>query len=237
MQNWREIEDSGLLTAREKDILANSGFGQGRGCGVKPSLLVIDAQYKAAGSKDKDKYYPLAVDSEVGLRVVQNIKMLLEACRRVKMPIFYFKATIKPAENLFDSFAMKQNAEVREKRRARKDPMADKIVAEIMPLPDEVVVEKRYPSGFLGTPLLSFLNALHVDTLLVVGFTTSGCVRATVVDGFSYNYNVVVVEDCTGDRFEISHNVSLFDMDLKYADVVSLDDALSYVHLLKNPTE
>jgi nicotinamidase-related amidase len=91
------------------------------------------------------------------------------------------------------------------------------------------VILKDKPSVFFGTPLMSYLHELQVDTLLVVGTTTSGCVRATVVDAFSYNFKVVVVEECVFDRGQISHKVNLFDMQAKYADVVPLDAALGYL--------
>ena len=95
-----------------------------------------------------------------------------------------------------------------------------------------MVIRKDKPSVFFGTPLMSYLHELQVDTLLVTGTTTSGCVRATVVDAFSYNFKVVVVEECVFDRGQASHQVNLFDMQAKYADVVSLEDALRYLDKL-----
>ena len=91
------------------------------------------------------------------------------------------------------------------------------------------MILKDKPSVFFGTPLMSYLHELQVDTLLVTGTTTSGCVRATVVDAFSYNFRVVVVEECVFDRGQASHKVNLFDMQAKYADVVSLEAALHYL--------
>jgi nicotinamidase-related amidase len=103
------------------------------------------------------------------------------------------------------------------------------IVKEIAPEPRDVLLRKSKPSAFFGTGLLHYLLELKVDTLLVTGTTTSGCVRATVIDAFSHNFNVAVVEECTFDRGEASHAINLFDMNAKYADVVSLQTTIDYL--------
>lgn len=107
--------------------------------------------------------------------------------------------------------------------------LGTQIVDEIAPLAEDIVVDKSYASVFYGTPLVSYLNGLGVDTILMTGGVTSGCVRATVVDAISRNYNVAVIEDCVFDRIEISHKVSLMDMWIKYCDVISLEEALKYL--------
>jgi len=91
------------------------------------------------------------------------------------------------------------------------------------------VLRKAKPSAFFGTPLLSYLIELGIDTLLVMGGVTSGCVRATVVDAFSNNYRVGLVIDGTFDRYEASHKVNVFDMHAKYADVISAEEAVAYL--------
>jgi maleamate amidohydrolase len=104
-----------------------------------------------------------------------------------------------------------------ERRRGRYD-----IIPQVAPLPGEVVLRKTTPSAFNGTPLLAHLNYLGVDTLIVGGESTSGCVRASVVDGCSYRFKVIVVEECVFDRHEAAHAMNLFDMHQKYADVLPL---------------
>lgn len=101
------------------------------------------------------------------------------------------------------------------------------IVKEIAPLAEESVICKSKPSVFYGTPLDSYLTLLKVDTLLVCGCTTSGCVRATVTDAFSRNLHVTVIEECIFDRFLASHKINLFDMHQKYADVVGVEEVKS----------
>lgn len=97
---------------------------------------------------------------------------------------------------------------------------------ELSPSEDDVVVDKFKPSVFFGTQLESMLNYDGVDTLIVTGVSTSGCVRASVVDGFSYNYRVIIPEECVADRSRISHDIGLFDMAMKYGAVVPLSDLL-----------
>lgn len=100
---------------------------------------------------------------------------------------------------------------------------------EIAPLEEDLVVDKSYASAFYGTPMVSYLNGLRVDTILITGGTTSGCVRATTVDAITRNYDVAVVGDCVFDRIEVSHKVSLFDMWMKYCDVITSEEALEYL--------
>src|SRR5690606_6114326 len=106
------------------------------------------------------------------------------------------------------------------------------IVAEIAPLPGDIVVRKHKPSAFFGTPTLSYLVQLGADSLIVAGTTTSGCVRSTVMDAFSHNYRLAVVEEACFDRAEASHAISLCDMHAKYADVLKLDEALEFMRSL-----
>jgi nicotinamidase-related amidase len=108
----------------------------------------------------------------------------------------------------------------------------NEIVAEIAPQNGDIVVRKQKPSAFFGTPLTSMLNEVHTDSVLVTGCTTSGCVRASVIDDFSYIYKVSVIEECVFDRLIASHKVNLFDMNAKYADVIPLSDAIEYVRSL-----
>lgn len=91
------------------------------------------------------------------------------------------------------------------------------------------------PSAFFGTPLASHLVHAGCDTVIVTGMTTSGCVRATVLDAFKYNFNVVIPSECCADRSQISHKVNLVDMHMKYADVVSSDETIDYLQKLRVP--
>jgi len=108
----------------------------------------------------------------------------------------------------------------------------NEIVAEIAPRDGDVVIRKQKPSAFFGTPLIAMLNEVHADTVLVTGCTTSGCVRASAIDAFSYNFRVCVIEECVFDRGQASHKINLFDMNAKYADVILLNEAVEYIKRL-----
>ena len=99
--------------------------------------------------------------------------------------------------------------------------------------PSELVIKKQYPSAFFGTSLASTLAANGIDTVILTGLTTSGCVRATCVDACSHGFIPIVVEDACGDRHSSPHEANLFDMNAKYGDVVSEADTLSYLDGLK----
>lgn len=102
------------------------------------------------------------------------------------------------------------------------------IVDAIAPGPQDILVYKQKPSGFFGTNLASYLTLLGCDSIVVVGTTTSGCVRGTVIDAFSLNYRVTVAEEGCFDRSEASHAINLCDMNAKYADVIATGEVLAY---------
>jgi len=108
------------------------------------------------------------------------------------------------------------------------DNLATQFCPEVEPLERELVVTKNYASAFFGTSLASILNVNSVDTVVIVGCSTSGCVRATAVDSVQYGFRTIVIRDCVGDRHREPHDANLFDIDSKYGDVVSKQDALNY---------
>lgn len=98
---------------------------------------------------------------------------------------------------------------------------------------DDLVIEKQYPSAFFGTSLASTLTAANIDSVILTGLTTSGCVRATCVDACSHGFIPIIVEEACGDRHDAPHQANLFDMNAKYGDVVSEKDTLTYLKTLK----
>jgi maleamate amidohydrolase len=106
-------------------------------------------------------------------------------------------------------------------------------VAEIAPQTEDILLPKKHPSAFFGTPLVSYLINLGADSLVVTGCSTSGCVRSSVVDAFAYNFKVLVPEDAVYDRSTTSHAVNLFDMASKYADVTPTDEAIAALRAIK----
>jgi nicotinamidase-related amidase len=110
------------------------------------------------------------------------------------------------------------------------------IMDEVAPISGEPVFRKAAPSAFFGTPLAGYLNQLRVDTVVVAGESTSGCIRATAVDASSYRFDVIVVEDCVFDRHEAAHAMNLFDIDQKYGDVLGLDETMTFFDSVHTPS-
>jgi maleamate amidohydrolase len=114
------------------------------------------------------------------------------------------------------------------------DPSDYAIRPEFKPQPGDVVITKQRASAFYGTPLPAHLTQLGIQTLIICGESTSGCVRASAVDAYSHGYHVVLVEECCFDRSLLSHKVNLFDLHHKYADVMHIDEVAA--HLQQNPS-
>ena len=222
-----------FITKIDKKIIEKTGYGAYRGFGKKPSLIVIDAQKKFIGI-DKPilksiEIFPMSI-GEKAYRALEKIEIILKKCRQKEVPIFYTTSGVPNEEMPFNSFAKKRKKYEFAKEK-RKD--LEEIPKIIEPKGEkEWIVHKRYASGFFGTPLISFLNTLNCDTLIVTGFVTSGCVRAFVVDAASYNFNVVVAEDAVADRFDFAHRSSLIDMHLKYTDVIPTFKVTKYLDSL-----
>lgn len=217
----------GIIPEEDLEVARVSGNGKRAGWGENPALLVIDAQYDFLGLKvpilESVRWYPRSV-GEKGWVAVGRVAQLLSAARADNIPVYYTQQWNPPREHRFDSFARKQTTTG---TLPEGYPNPTDIVAELSPAPGEIVIQKRYASAFAGTPLISFLVADRVDTLVVCGFVTSGCVRGAVVDGHALNLKIIVPGDACQDRFQISHHASLFDIDMKYGDVVATDEVLT----------
>lgn len=220
----------------EREVSETSGLGQRQGFGRRPALLVIDVTYNFCG----DRPEPLLESikrwrNSCGLaawEAVTHIRTLIDACRELSVPVLYSAGLDSSANVVMSGRWRGKNSRRDEDADARHANGRD-IVDAIRPLPHEIVVRKSKPSVFFGSPLGSYLVEMGVDTLVVCGGSTSGCVRATVLDAFSTNYRVVVAEDACFDRFAVSHAITLFDLDQKYADVV---DTGEVVRELRNVT-
>ena len=229
MATWDDI-----LTDRDKEVFALSGYGAKAGFGQRPAVLVIDVNYNFVG----DRREPILESvkrfrnscGEDGWVGVDHIVSFLAEARKKHLPIFFTTGHGEEESVAFGRWHGKNARGSEDFTELAKK--SNEIVAEIAPQKGEVVIRKQKPSAFFGTPLVSMLNEVHADTVLVAGTTTSGCVRASVIDAFSYNYSVSVVEECTFDRGQASHKINLFDMNMKYADVVSLEETLDYVRSL-----
>lgn len=209
------------LDARDNIVYSNAGFGEKTDIGKRPALIIVDVTYGFAGDKPEPiesaiESYPTSCGEE-SWKAIEHIQKLLTAARKMNMPIFHTliegsktssNKNVPVKGNLFDHPDLLEGGK------------GTKVVEELKPQKGEVVISKKKPSAFFGTPLSSYLIAENVDTVIVAGCTTSGCIRSTVIDAFSYNYKVFVPEECVFDRGITTHAINLFDMQQKYADVV-----------------
>jgi nicotinamidase-related amidase len=219
----------GIISDEEQRAYRAAGFGGRSGLGVRPGLLIIDVQYRTTGTVPRPfweaiKEFPTSC-GQVAWNTIHNIERLLSLFRARGWPVLY--PYVAPKEK-FDLG-----------RLAEKTPSIMTIPEkgyqfppEVAPRPGDVLLPKKHPSAFFGTPLASYLIDQRVDTLVVTGCTTSGCVRGSVVDAFAYNFRVLVPWDAVYDRSQVSHAVNLFDMSEKYAEVMSLADALERLERL-----
>ena len=189
--------------------------------GDRPAILVVD--YQKAFTTDGLGMGGTAL-IERGLAGAARV---LAAARVTGVPVFQFHVSFGEAEGGLGLWANKvpQLAEIR-----AGTPWVE--IDERVSDPSDSVIAKKWPSAFAGTPLAALLTAQKVDTVIVTGCTTSGCVRATVVDAFSHNLRVIVPVECVADRGELSHKVNLFDMHMKYADVLPVEDVAEYLRVV-----
>lgn len=197
------------------DVYRRQQFGQRTGLGKTPSLLVVDF---VNGFTDPEIFgggnIPEAVTATVPLLALARAKGL---------PII-FTRIVYAADGSDASLWCQKVPRLRELTEASP---ASHVVSELAPLPGELVIRKTQASAFFGTHLAACLVSYGVDSLIVTGCTTSGCVRATVVDAMSHNYRTVVVTDCVGDRALDPHRANLFDMGQKYSDLMRSSEVIS----------
>jgi nicotinamidase-related amidase len=207
-----------------------AGFRNSVGLGQRPVVLVIDVQHRTVGPRvpvldaiRETGYGPAC--GERAWAAIDNITPILAAARAVDVPVMFPCVAPKRPETS-GAFEL-INPGV-----ASIDEHGYEFVAEAAPVSGDVVIPKHGPSAFFGTPLAAQLVQRGANSLILLGCTTSGCVRATAVDAFSLNYRTTVVADGVYDRAAVSHEVSLFELDAKYADVRSAADVIAHLRSL-----
>lgn len=195
---------------------ADAGFGGAVGFGERPALVVVD--FVKAYLDPASALYA-GVES-----AVEPARRLLVAARAAGVPVVFTQVVYGSGGRDGGIFFRK----VKALELFVGDSEMGRVVDELTPAADELVVTKQYPSAFFGTSLASTLTSWRVDTVVVTGLSTSGCVRATVVDAMSHGFVPVVVRDAVGDRDARPHEANLFDMQAKYADVVDAEEAVRY---------
>lgn len=202
----------------EHDFFASRGFGQKIGFGVRPAVIVIDL---AKGFTDPSR--PLGSDLSSEIEASNQITRL---ARQRQLPVV-FTVVRYDDPKLADAgiWALKQKGAASLMATGDGHELDDRLdVAE-----SDIRICKKYASSFFGTDLLSVLVSMQVDTVILLGTSTSGCVRATAVDAVQMGLRPMVVKEGVNDRSVRAHEQSLFDLEAKYADVVSLEDTLAYL--------
>ena len=209
----------------EADLKIYANWRRETFVGPRPALIAIDLYdlvYRGGAhppAEINDKF-----PNTCGLfahRAIEPTKKLFAAARRAGIPIFFCTQETRPNNR------PKGAVSTRRKTPSPVDGYA--IYHEFTVQPQDVLITKQRASIFQGTPLSSHLTLLDVSSLIVCGESTSGCVRASVVDGYSSGFHVSIVEECTYDRAELTHKVNLFDMHHKYADVMHLDEVVAHL--------
>jgi maleamate amidohydrolase len=184
------------------------------GLGQRPALVLVDMI-----NGFTDPACPLGTACP---EVVAANRTLLELFRKKELPVFFTAVVYHD-----DTQARVFRGRIDALNVLQPDSHWVQIDPELEPLESECVIEKQWASGFFGTDLDKRLREAGADSLVVTGLTTSGCVRATVVDGLQSDYPVVVPREAVGDRNPKAHEANLFDMNAKYADVMDLDEVLA----------
>lgn len=214
------------LSEQDKAIIRAAGYDQqgaaswdSRSLGRRPALLIIDMQHLLVGP---DRPILEAIDQyrtamgRRAWRAVPAIQTLLAASRSAQAPVFYTRV-------LPDHYDASDEAV--------------QIVAALAPRDGDVVIDKSYSSAFYGTDLMTRLVQKGIDTLILAGNSTSGCVRATAVDARQHGFHPLVPVECVFDRIEASHRISLLDLWMKYAVVQPFEEVLSYLEALPGQEE
>lgn len=216
-----EVTTKGMET--QQSHYDNIGFSDRTGFGSRPAILVIDM---CRGITEPGKMY---IDMDAHIPCIAAI---LDAARRVGAPVIF--TTVAYHADLSDAGMFGKKARLVQNF-LYGSPLVD-IDPRLPVLQSDHLMVKKFPSAFYGTNLQSMLTGVGVDTTVVVGNSTSGCIRATVCDSVSGGFRTIVPEDCVADRAQLSHTVNLFDMDAKYADVVSSAAVVSYLDSLAGPS-
>jgi maleamate amidohydrolase len=216
------------LTEEEREVIVRGKYGQTRGLGTRPVVLVIDCQHNYIGADapitEQQEQWP-GGGGDRAWAAIRVIESVLPNARSRNVPVIYTRNLQKKTIQ-FDMVSAKAGWD--HSRTIEGDPGTE-IVEAVAPHNDELVIDKAYASAFWGTPLLTYLVQLQADSLIITGVSTSGCVRATAVDAITRGFRTAVVWDAVADRIQLSHKASLLDLWMKYTDLMSGEEASAYL--------
>lgn len=228
--NWSEVTENLLpeLSAQDRAVIELTSYGSTRAFGKRPALVLVDFQYAYVGedvaiTEQLDKH-PTA-GGAAAWQALRNALPLLHKARELDIPVVLSRIAHTPDDAKSDTFSTKRGASADFIDGSRGASLVDELEAR----ESDFLLKKVAASCFHQTNLMDHLSKLGVDTVIVGGLSTSGCVRATVVDAAGYGLSVMVLRDASADRIELSHRVALFDIWMKYGEVAEVSDALDYI--------
>ena len=215
---WKDIVSDELLEIYE-------AYKRPLYVGPRPAILAIDLYEKAylGGNRPVIEVNRQFSGScgENAWKAIEPTQRLFAAARRASIPIIY---STRHADT--------GGVQSTNRQMGREGDNLFAIKKELAPAPEDLIIYKERASAFFGTPLIAHLRLLGIESLIICGESTSGCVRASTVDAYSYGFHSVLVEECTYDRSMLSHKVNLFDLHPKYADVMHVDAVVSHIEKL-----
>jgi nicotinamidase-related amidase len=220
-ESWRNV-----VPARDREILERADFGGRQPWGHRPALLIVDVVRSFTGSKPREVLeaigeYTTACGTSAW-DTLPRMRKVLDAARTAGVPVVYTKGDV---DGRLAAGGSVKNDDPERTRRVHSTPIAD----EIAPREGEYVISKTKASAFFQTPLATYLVRHQADSVILMGTATSGCVRATAVDCFSHGYPTFVVSDGCFDRSQFFHDVTLYDLNTKYATIVTVADTIEYL--------
>lgn len=217
-----------LLDEEDRTVIRQGGYGKSRGLGRRPALLVIDCQYNFIGADapitEQQAQYP-GGGGAGAWAAVRKIQGLTAGARANDVPVIYSRNVAKSGTR-FDQFNKKI---ARDRSEHVEGHVGTEIVAELAPQADDILIDKGTASIFWGTPLDTYLVSMGIDSLILTGVSTSGCVRSSLVDGMARGYSTAIVADATADRIKASYKATLLDVWMKYGDVMDAGGVLEYL--------
>ena len=210
-----------VIPPTEREIYASFFARKIKGVGPRPALIAIDLYKKVyrggPGPVLEINRQHRGACGDAAWNAIPPTEKLFAAARAAGLPVIYTTSNSN------------DRVSATNRQRAGREDVGDgfEIKEEFAPEPGDLVIKKERASGFFGTPMVAHLNKLGAESIILCGESTSGCLRASAVDAFSYGYHVVVAEECCFDRSEISHKITLFDLHHKYVDVMHVEEIVA----------
>lgn len=218
------------LGEQDKKVLERGRFARRMGFGKKPAIIVVDAQKYMVGLPGQEADWPSSGGKQ-GEEAMAHIISLVAHGQKHNIPVFFTRFEIAPSGVDMGVYQRKRDL-LNSPHWCLAGSVGAELADGLTPTSNDIEFVKKKPSCFHGTPLLGYLIDRQIDTVIVVGGSTSNCVRATVFDASSYNYRVIIPQEAVFDRFPISNAISLFDMDRQFADVVNIQEVYQYFESL-----